>query len=40
VPFAAMGLILLLLGAGATILARRREKGAQASPESESIFAG
>jgi titin len=40
VPFAALGLILLLLGAGASILARRREQGGQASTESESIFAG
>jgi titin len=40
VPFVAVGLILLLLGAGASILARRREQGGQASTESDSIFAG
>ena len=34
VPFAALGLILLLLGAGASILARRREQGSGAGVES------
>ena len=34
VPFAVMGLILLLLGAGASILARRREQGSGAGVES------
>jgi len=33
VPFVALGLILLLLGAGASLLARRREQGGLAGPE-------
>jgi len=39
-PFAALGLILLLLGTGASMLARRREQGDQTSTESESVFGG
>ncbi|CAB4603920.1 unannotated protein [freshwater metagenome] len=38
VPFVALGLILLLLGAGAGLLARRREQGSLASPELEPVL--
>jgi LPXTG-motif cell wall-anchored protein len=39
VAFAALGLVLLLLGAGATVLARRREWGSLARSEAGSVQA-
>jgi LPXTG-motif cell wall-anchored protein len=38
VPFAALGLILLLLGAGASLFARRREQESLANPELEPVL--
>jgi titin len=39
VPFVALGLVLLLLGAGASILARRRERGSQPAADMEPALA-
>jgi LPXTG-motif cell wall-anchored protein len=38
VPFVALGLILLLLGAGASLFARRREQESLANPELEPVL--